>query len=59
MNIVEQNEVLEITRLLYSLPDVDLCNALENINELYNTLGNLKRVKTENKIILSEPAGVQ
>lgn len=53
MNIVEQNEVLEITRLLYTLSDVDLCNALDSINDLHNALQKLKEAKTENKIVFS------
>lgn len=53
MNIAEQNEVLEITRLLYSLPDIELCNALRDIQDLYDSLSLLKQAKAENKIVFS------
>lgn len=53
MNIAEQNEVLEITRLLYSLPDVELCNTLQSIQDLYDSLNLLKQAKDEKKIVFS------
>lgn len=53
MNNVEQNEVLKITKMLYSLPDIDLCNALESIQHLHVEFNRLKQAKLDNKIVFS------
>jgi hypothetical protein len=53
MKLTEQNEVLEITQKLYSLGDIQLMNAIENINHLHEVYKNLKNAEKDKKIVFS------
>ena len=53
MNLIKQNELMEITEKLYSLSDIDLANAIENINHLYKVHKMLKNAEKDEKIVMS------
>lgn len=53
MNLVKQNELMEITEKLYSLNDIDLANAIQNIDHLYEVHKMLKNAEKDEKIVLA------
>ena len=53
MNLIKQNELMEITEKLYSLSDIDLANAIQNINHLYELHKMLKNAEKDEKIVMT------
>lgn len=44
---------MEITEKLYSLSDIDLANAIQNINHLYELHKMLKNAEKDEKIVMT------
>lgn len=53
MNLIKQNELMKITEKLYSLSDIDLANAIESIDHLYEVHKMLKNAEKDEKIVMS------
>ena len=59
MNLIKQNELMEITEKLYSLSGIDLVDAIDNINHLYEVCKKLKTAEKDEKIVISGDTATQ
>lgn len=60
MNMMEQSEeIIEITRILYSLSDEELLNALSTIDKHHKMMLQLKNAVEDKKIVFDEYQKIQ